>query len=147
MIISSIYVNGLYKNIGDLKLPVDEEDFHILAIIETKLDNKTSNESISLDKFELRRKNCNRDGGGVAIYIRNDMKYLKRKDLPNHTLELISIELRSLSCESSKTVALHRPPSDSIDTLSQLENIIGFLDKEGKETILLGNANCNFLSN
>ena len=46
MKISSINVNGLYKNIEELKLLVDEEDIHILAINETKLDKETSNEII-----------------------------------------------------------------------------------------------------
>ena len=135
------------KNIDELKLLVDEEDLNILAINETKLDNETSNEIISLDNFDLRRKDRNRHGGGVAIYIRDDIKYLQRCDLPNHTLELICIEIRPSHSEPFNIVAWYRPPSDPIDTLNQLENILGFLDKEGKDTILLGDTNCNFLSN
>ena len=146
MIISSINVNGLLKNINELKLLVDEEDLNILAINETKLDNETSNEIISIDNFDLRRKDRNRHGGGVTIYIRDDIKYLQRYDLPNHTLELICIEIRPFYSGPFNIVAWHRPPSDPIDTLlNQLENILGFLDNEGKETILLGDTNCNFL--
>ena len=87
MIISSINVNSLSKNIGELKLLVDDEDIHILAINETKLDNETSNEIISIDNFDLRRKDRNRHGGGVAISIRDDIRYLQRSDLANQTLE------------------------------------------------------------
>ena len=97
--ITSIHVNGLLKNIDELKLLVDEEDLDILAINETKLDNETSNEIISLDNFDLRRKDRNRHGGGVAIYIRDDIKYLQRYNLHNHTLELISIEIRPFHSE------------------------------------------------
>ena len=57
-------MNGLYKNVDEFKLLVDEEDIHILAINEPKLDNETSNEIISLDNVELRRKGCNRPGMG-----------------------------------------------------------------------------------
>ena len=86
IIISSINVSGLVKNSDELKLLVDEENIHILAINETKLDNETSNEIISLGNFDLRRTDRNRHGVGVAIYIRDDMRYLERNDLPNHTL-------------------------------------------------------------
>ena len=56
---------------------MDEEDINILAINETKLDNETTNEIISLDNFGLMRKDRNRHGDGVAIYIRGDIRYLK----------------------------------------------------------------------
>ena len=147
MVIFSINVNGLYKNIDELMLLADEEDIHILAINDTKLDNETSNEIISLDKFELRRKDRNRHGGGVAIYFRDELKYLEREDLPNHALELIYIEIQPFRSEPFNIVAWYRPSSDSIETLNQLENILGFLEKEGEELILLGDTNCNFLLN
>ena len=79
MIVSSINVNGLYKNIDELKPLVDEEDIHILAINETKLDNETSHEIMSLDNFEIRRKYRNTHGGGEAVYIREDLRYLEKK--------------------------------------------------------------------
>ena len=68
---------------------MNEEGIHILAINETKLDNEISNEIVSLDNFELRGKDHNRHGGWVTIYIRGDITYLERNDLPNHTLELV----------------------------------------------------------
>ena len=88
MIIASINLNGLLKNIDEIK-PLMDEGVHILAINETKLDNEISNEIVSLDSFELRRKDHNRHGGWVTIYIRGDVRYLERNDLPNHTLELV----------------------------------------------------------
>ena len=83
MIISSININGLLKNIDKIKLLADEGNINILAINETKLDNETSNGMTYLDKFDLRRKDCNRHEGGVAINIRDDINYLQRKDLSN----------------------------------------------------------------
>ena len=42
-------------------------------------------------------------------------------------------------------MAWYRPPSVSYDTFDQLEECLQFLDREDKETILLGDTNCNFL--
>ena len=69
MIISSINVNGSLNDIDEIKPLVNEGGIHILAINETKLDNEILNGIIYLDNFDLRRKGCNRFGGGVAIYI------------------------------------------------------------------------------
>ena len=78
MIFSSINVTGMLKNIK-IKLLMDEEGIHILAKNETKLYNEISNEIISLDSFDLRRKDRNRSRVGVAIYIRDDVRHLEKK--------------------------------------------------------------------
>ena len=122
-----------------------EDGLHVLAINETELDNEISNNGISLDSFDLRRKDHNRHVGGVAIYIRDNIRYLERNDLLNHTLELICIEIQPFRIEPFNIVAWYKPTSNSIETLKQLENILDFLDTEGIETILLGDTNCNFL--
>ena len=50
---------------------MDEEDIIVLAINETKLYNETSNEVISLDNFEQRRKITT--GTGVGLPFTSEM--------------------------------------------------------------------------
>ena len=40
-------------------------------------------------------------------------------------------------------VAWYRPSSDTVDSFDKLEKALAFPDKEGKETILLGDTNCD----
>ena len=46
------------------------------------------------------------------------------------------------SCSSFVFLAWYRPLSDPIRTFEKLGNVHSFLDKEGKELILLGDTNC-----
>ena len=145
MLISSVNVNGLIKNLEELKLLLAEKGIRILAINETKLDNNVGNEIISVEGFTLRRNDRNKHGGGVAMYIKEGIKYIVRGDLPNHNLELICIEVQPLRSEPFNIVSWYRPPNAPIDSFLQLERVLAYIDREGKETILLGDTNCDFI--
>ena len=40
-------------------------------------------------------------------------------------------------------VCMYRPPSDPVASFDKLEKVLSYLDKEGKEIILLGDTNCD----
>ena len=72
---------------------VKNENIDILAITETKIDHKIDDRLISFDDFSLCRYDRSRQGGGVALYIRNTVRFKIRVDLLNKSLELICIEV------------------------------------------------------
>ena len=48
--------------------------FHIIAVAEAKLDAKLDASSIvQLDNYELLHRDCNKNGGGVALFIHNSI--------------------------------------------------------------------------
>ena len=40
-------------------------------------------------------------------------------------------------------ISWYIPPRDSVGTFDKIEKVLSYLDKEGKETILLGDTNCD----
>ena len=100
---ASLNVNSLIMRIDEIRSLVKNENIDILAMNETKIDHKIDDRLISLDDFSLCRYDRSRQGGGVALYIRNTVRFKPRVDLPNKSLELICIEverpnyIRSLS--------------------------------------------------
>ena len=144
VLISSVNVNGLIRNLEELKLLLAEKGIHILVINETKLDN-IGNEIISVEGFTLRRNDRNKHGGRVAMYIKEGIKYIVRGDLPINNLEPICIEVQQLRSEPFNIVSWYRPPNVSIDSFLQLQRVLAYIDREGKETILLGDTNCDFI--
>ena len=77
---------------------------------------------------------------GVPIYVRDSIRFNRRKGVPIEDLELIHIEILPQKCNSFFALAWYRPPSDPIKTFEKLENVLSFLDNEGKEIILLGDT-------
>ncbi len=63
--------------------------------------------------------------------------------------EVCSSEFKWRSDETSEAsksfpvITWYRPPSDPVASFGKLENALSFLDKEGKEIILLGDTNCD----
>ena len=47
----------------------------ILAVNETRLDHTIYSGEVTVSGYVLERKDRNRDGGGVALYIRNTINY------------------------------------------------------------------------
>jgi hypothetical protein len=53
----------------------------ILAINESKINESVSDDEISVSGFHLIRKDRNRHGGGVLMYIRETIPFSERNDL------------------------------------------------------------------
>ena len=66
----------------------------VLAINESKLDNSIADGEINIPGYNLIRKDRNRSGGGVALYIKDHLSFSNRTDdLVPLSLEMICIEV------------------------------------------------------
>ena len=101
-----------------------EKGIHVLARNETKLDSKISKDLLKIENYEIERCDRNREGGGIALYIKDGIKYHVRKDLPEKSLELLCIEIEPLKARPFFVISWYRPPSDTVETLI-LINLIG----------------------
>ena len=66
-----------------------------------------------------------------------------RPDVPVDDLEIICIEVEPPKSKPFLVLAWYKPPSDPVASFDKLEKVLSYLDKEGKETILLGDTNCD----
>ena len=115
-----------------------------MAINETKINHKIDDRLISLEGFSLCRYDRSRQGGGVALYVRNTVRFKPREDLPNKSLELICIEVEPPNSNPFIVIAWYRPPIEPNSCFDSLHENLSFLDGEGKEIIILGDTNCDF---
>ena len=144
VVIASINVNSLSLHLDEIKCLVKEKDVHILALNETKLDKDISDRVLEIEGYSFERLDRNRNGGGVAIYCRNTFECSKRGDIPISTLEMICVEIKPPKAKPYLVLSWYRPPSATIETFENLERALRFLESEDKETILLGDTNCDF---
>ena len=63
------------QKLDDLSYRIDENKSALIGVTETWLDKTVDDKSIAIPGFEVVRKDRNREGGGVAVYIRNDLSY------------------------------------------------------------------------
>ena len=141
---ASLNVNSLITKIDEIRLLVKNEKIDILAINETNIDHKIDDRLISLEDFSLCRYDRSRQGGGIALYVRNTVRFKPREDLPNKSLELICIEVEPPNSNPFIVIAWYRSPSEPNSCFDSLHENLSFLDGEGKEIIILGDTNCDF---
>ena len=123
---------------------MSDQSLDIIAINETKLDQSISDAQLHIDNYTLLRKDRTRQGGGVAFYIRNTICYIERQDLSPVNLEMLCIEVQKANSKPFLLSTWYKPPDEiSNDILGVFELFLAKVDAEGKESIILGDVNCD----
>jgi exonuclease III len=118
----------------------------VFALTEIWLDATVPDSEVAVDGYSIIRRDQNRHGGGVAIYVRNGIAFNPRLDLAEDKLECIWVELLLPKTKGILVSSCYRPPSDS-NCMPKLEALFAKLDFQ-TEIYLVGDLNfCNFKSN
>ena len=72
-----------------------DKPFDILKLNETRPDDHDSipNSEIKISGYDIVRRDRNRNGGGVAMYIRSCITFTNRNDLVPESFEQICVEI------------------------------------------------------
>ena len=143
--IASLNLNSSLPHIDEMKILVKEKSIHVLALNETKLDDKIAGDLLRIDGYTLYREDRARNGGGVAVNVSDSLKHSRRNDFPERALEMISIEVEPRGARPFVGLAWYRPPSEPIETFTKLEKNMDFFDGENKEILIVGDTNCDLL--
>ena len=54
---------------------LDECNFDIMGVCETFIDSNVADNEISIDGYSIVKKDRNRHGGGVLLYVRDGIDY------------------------------------------------------------------------
>ena len=145
-------VNGLLAKIDQIRLLLTKTgcNTHILQISESHLDDSVPDSLIDVYGYNIIRKDRKAGpGGGVCIYIRNDMNYQRRLDLEKDEIEALVIELLIKYSKSLLASVVYCSPDSSNYLNSNFEHVFtDFITKavsENKEFILAGDMNRDYL--
>lgn len=140
-------INSLGKHIDELRILMSDKPLDVLCINESKLDNSTTNELIGLEGYNLVRRDRNIFGGGVCVYLRDSINYTRRHDLEENELEIIVLEIMKPNSQPFLVINWYRPPNSPVIMFDQFEKVLDKIDNKYKEIYILGDLNCNLLSN
>ena len=83
----------------------------------------------------------NRNGGGVALYIRNSINYRRLIDLPDDNIELISIQVSKPKAKPFIVCTWYRPPGSTTELMNRFEDVLQNLDSYHMEVDIIGKMN------
>ena len=124
--IAALNIASLPKHIDELRLYTISQPADILAINETRLDSSVSNREISIPGYTLERKECNRTGAGVALYIKNSISYEYMPTLQEKQLEWLCVKVIKPKAKPFIVGTWYRPPGSTSETMSTFESLLVF---------------------
>ena len=133
----------MIKHIDEVRIFLAQHVLDILAINESKLDNVISDNEICITGYTVYRKDRNRIGGGVVMYIRDNFLHSQRNDLTTYDLEMACIEVKLPYNKSFLVATWYRPPSSQIDLFGKWALFLSKCDIENKELIIVGDFDCD----
>ena len=149
-------VRGLFSNFVNVQELLDGGNrMDILSLSETHIinDGYDDNDTLyTVDGYRFIKRN--RDGGrggGVAVYLKDNIEWQRRSDLEREAIENIWIEIFIPKSKSILLGIFYRPPGTSkylaADFMATFNEMLTYCSSENKEAILLGDFNVNYLNN
>ena len=71
-------INSLLPKIDELRYIANSSNAAVIGISESKVDESVLQSEIQINNYDLLRPDRNRNGGGVACYIRIDISYIQK---------------------------------------------------------------------
>jgi hypothetical protein len=142
--IAHLNCRSLIKYIDQIRLLFSYNDVHILSFNETRLDSTVSDAEVSIPGYSIIRRDRDRKGGGVALYILNSIVFNPVKVDDTLNVEAVSAKV-NLGCKSFIISSIYRPPSANVQLL---DNITNYMDKVGSladNMVFVGDFNLNVL--
>ena len=113
----------------------------VLGIKETRLDSTVTDNAVCIDGYNVFRKDRNRLGGGICLYVKCIHNSCVRNDVLSDDLEVIWVEFTFLKSKNLLVVSLYRPPSSCLDYLKHISNNFEAGLSESKHCIIMGDFN------
>ena len=134
-------IHLIHLNINSLLL-AEHIKAAVIGITESKFDESIFQLEIEIDNYDLLRCDRNRNGGGVACYIRSDICYVQK--LFSKCYQNILFEI--LLPKTTTVGIMYRPPSQT-NLLEILNMTFEKVDIDKKEIYILGDFNVNVYHN
>ena len=149
---SLLHINArsLNKNFDSIELflkTINQFPFSVIGITETWL-NSNSPQLFHLQNYELiRADRAHGKGGGVGIYVHDQLKFKRRHDLHIDGTEDLFIEITNNKDRNIIIGTIYRPPNNGIDLfLHNFDEGLNRISQENKYIYLMGDYNIDLLT-
>ena len=128
-------------------IELEMSDNDIILVSETHLDKNIHDDDLLLKGFQKPiRKDRNRYGGGVAIYVNSNIYVCEKPEFGSDDLEILWVEINTAHLKAMVGV-IYRPPQSDISFWKKLENNINPILDLNIPIFLGGDFNVDMLAN
>ena len=140
-----VHVNArsILPKISELRLIAANSKAAVIGVSETWLDDSVNDSEVSIDNYNIYRKDRSRNGGGVCVYVRSDFAFNTRSDLQNEGIEAVWIDLILPKTKPILICIAYRPPKQSNFFAKFEQTLLNYENLPESEFYLLGDININ----
>lgn len=102
-----------FSKLDEIRLMMCNSKVGIVCFSETWLDASISDTEIEIENYVVLRKDRNRNGGGICVYIRADICFNRRMDLNHDLIEAVWFDVQLTKSKPILIGALYRPPDQN----------------------------------
>ena len=138
-------INSIRNKLDDIAAELS--DYDVICVSETKLNNSILSTNLMLNSYNMpiRKDRETNNGGGLIIYVKNNICFKRRQDLENNSIENIWIEVQALNNKFLLGL-FYRPPEAKAEYWVSFENIIENASEENLNIIIMGDLNHDILN-
>ena len=138
-------INNLLPKIDELKFIANKTKAVVIGITELKPDHTIPNLEVNLPGYDILRGDRNRNGAGVACYIRKGLCFNTRalncKQIENIIFGIVLSKLKLV------TISIFYRPPNQANFMELIAKGFSHINLKDNEIYLLGDFNINLLQN
>jgi len=142
--IAHLNVRSLLPKIEEIKLMVKKSNFGVFAVSETWLTDSVPDEFVNIDGYRIYRNDRETCGGGVAIYVKEDIQHSFLSNLISSDIENSWVLIKPDHYKPFLIGCFYRPPSSNKQYLDKMIECIQNAKNELEDLIVLGDFNFPF---
>lgn len=138
-------INGLRNKVDSVHAELSDND--IICVAETKLNDQFPTKQLFIEGFKMpyRKDRQINNGGGLLIYVKNNIYCRRRDDLEDIYCENIWLEVQSLK-KKFLIGLFYRPPNSTIEFWDSFESNIEKASDLNLDLLILGDFNQDILN-
>ena len=111
-------IDSVSGHVDQLRILLDQEKPHIVCLNGTKLDLSMSDSLVNVNNYQIIRNDRDIHGGGVAVYVPENISYKIRSVLIADNLEVVTLQIAD-SKSSSHSLSHHfTDPQENLSLIS-----------------------------
>ena len=145
--INSRSLNNNFDSLVTLLTTVNNFPFSVIGVTETWLHSNSA-PLFHLNNYHMVRvdRPQGRRGGGVALYISDQLQFNIRHDIAPNECESLFIEIDNIKTRNIVVGVIYRPPNSNFEQFYEgLDRCLNLLAQENKQIYLIGDFNINLL--
>lgn len=141
-----VNIRSLLPSLDSVSDSVHRLELDILGVTETWLSERISGNSIEIDGYNFFRNDRETRGGGVGIYIKNNIVSRKIDIENSESIEQLWLVIKVNNIEIGLGVFYRPPKSNLVDALQHIETALATIIPMSDEIFILGDMNVNLLN-